>query len=77
MRRRQYGPGRIIVNSACDWSVADPLAMPKTAALMAEQGISSGAIRKVAYENALAVYSLSGAIREADWLCPVDLRNLS
>ena len=34
---RQYGPERIIVDSACDWGVSDPLAVPKTAALMAEK----------------------------------------
>ena len=36
---RQYGPERIIVNSACDWGVSDPLAVPKTVALMVERGI--------------------------------------
>ncbi len=38
---RHYGPERIIVDSACDWGVSDPLAVPKTAALMAERGISA------------------------------------
>jgi predicted metal-dependent TIM-barrel fold hydrolase len=75
---RQYGPERIIVDSACDWGVSDALAVPKTAALMAERGIASEAIRKVAYENALAVYGLSGNMKEADWLdpTPVDQRSL-
>jgi predicted metal-dependent TIM-barrel fold hydrolase len=75
---RQYGPERIIVDSACDWGVSDPLAVPKTAALMAEKGIPSPAIRKVTYENILAVYGLSGAMRESDWLdpAPVDQRTL-
>ena len=36
---RQYGAERIIVDSACDWGVSDPLAVPKTARLMAERGI--------------------------------------
>ena len=35
---RHYGPERIIVDSACDWGVSDPLAVPKTAALMARTG---------------------------------------
>jgi predicted metal-dependent TIM-barrel fold hydrolase len=75
---RRYGPERIIVDSACDWGVSDPLAVPKTAALMAERGIPSATIRQVTYENALGVYGLSGAMRAADWLdpAPIDQRSL-
>ena len=36
---RRYGPERLIIDSACDWGVSDPLAVPKTARLMAERGI--------------------------------------
>lgn len=70
---RTYGPERIIVDSACDWGVSDPLAVPKTAALMAERGISSAAIRKVTYDTALAVYGLSGTMKQSDWLDPVPI----
>jgi predicted metal-dependent TIM-barrel fold hydrolase len=75
---RHYGPERIIVDSACDWGVSDALGVPKTAALMADRGIASDAIRRVTYDNALAVYGLSGAMNEADWLdpAPIDQRNL-
>jgi predicted metal-dependent TIM-barrel fold hydrolase len=74
---RHYGPERIIADSACDWGVSDPLAVPKTAALMAERGIPSDVIRKVTYANALAVYGLSGAMKEADWTdpAPIDQRS--
>jgi predicted metal-dependent TIM-barrel fold hydrolase len=75
---RRYGPERLIVDSACDWGVSDPLAVPKTALLMAERGIDAEAIRRVTYANALAVYGLSGQMREEDWLdpAPVDQRTL-
>jgi predicted metal-dependent TIM-barrel fold hydrolase len=75
---RRYGAERIIVDSACDWGVSDPLAVPKTAALMAERGIAPDVIRQVTYANALAVYGLSGAMQEADWLdpSPLDQRTL-
>jgi len=45
---------------------------------MAQRGIAADAIRKVAYENALAVYGLSGAMKESDWLdpAPIDQRTL-
>ena len=75
---RHFGSERIIANSACDWGVSDPLAVPKTAALMAEHGIDADAIRKVTYDNALAVYGLSGAMKETDWTDPaaIDQRGL-
>ena len=75
---RHYGSERIIADSACDWGVSDPLAVPKTAALMAERGIAAAAIRAVTYENALAIYGLSGAMKESDWLdpAPIDQRML-
>jgi uncharacterized protein len=67
---RRYGPERLIVDSACDWGVSDPLAVPKTGRLMAERGISAEAIQKVSYANALAVYGLSGQMCEEHWLAP-------
>ena len=75
---RQYGCDRIIVDSSADWGISDPLAVPKTAQLMLEQGISEAHVRAVVYENALAAYSQSGAMQEADWLdpTPVDQRQL-
>src|SRR3546814_7491264 len=33
---KRYGAERMIINSAADWGVSDPLAVPKTAALMLE-----------------------------------------
>ena len=36
---RQYGSDRIIIDSAADWGISDPLAVPKTAQLMLERGI--------------------------------------
>jgi predicted metal-dependent TIM-barrel fold hydrolase len=75
---RAYGPERIIVDSACDWGVSDPLAVPKTARLMLERGIPPAVIRQVTYDNALAIYGLNGEMMESDWTdpAPVDQRTL-
>ena len=75
---RQYGPERIIVDSACDWGVSDALALPKTARLMIERGIPADAIRQVTYGNALSVYGLNGEMKASDWLEPaaIDQRTL-
>lgn len=67
---RHYGCERIIVDSSADWGVSDPLAVPKTAQLMLEQGIPEEHVRATCYENALAVYSQSGQIDAKDWLNP-------
>ncbi|MCD4485744.1 TatD family hydrolase [Chromobacterium vaccinii] len=74
----RYGPERIIVDSACDWGVSDPLAVAKSARIMAAHGLDEAVIRQVVYHNALAVYGLNGEMSEADWLepAPVDQRTL-
>jgi predicted metal-dependent TIM-barrel fold hydrolase len=75
---RQYGCERIIVDSSADWGVSDPLAVPKTAALMRERGTPPEQIQAVCYANALAAYGQSGQISEVDWLSPppIDQRAL-
>ena len=65
---RQYGSERIMVNSSADWGISDPLAVPKTAALMRERGIPEADIIKSCYSNALAAFSQSGKLNESDWL---------
>jgi hypothetical protein len=75
---RQYGCDRIIVDSSADWGVSDPLAVPKTARLMAQRGIPEDHIKAVCYQNALTAYGQSGQIKESDWLnpTPIDQRQL-
>ena len=65
---RRYGPERIIVDSACDWGISDPLGVPKTAQLALERGIPEEAVRAVCYANALAAYGQSGQMSEDHWL---------
>ncbi len=65
---KQYGSERIMVNSAADWGISDPLAVPKTAALMRERGIPESDIIKCVYQNALEAFGQSGRMQESDWL---------
>jgi hypothetical protein len=64
---KQYGTERIMINSAADWGISDPLAVPKTAALMKEHGIADEAIRLVTYQNAITAFGQSGQMEEADF----------
>ena len=75
---KQYGAERIIVDSACDWGISDPLGVPKTAELARQSGVPEDAVRRACYENALAAYGRSGQMHEADWLDPpqIDQRTL-
>jgi predicted metal-dependent TIM-barrel fold hydrolase len=59
---RKYGPNRIIVDSSADWGISDPLAVPKTAALMLQRGIAPAAIELVTWTNGLDAYAQSGQI---------------
>lgn len=64
---KQYGPERIIINSATDWGISDPLAVPKTAQLMLEKGIDKNWVKQVCYGNALAAFGQSGQMAENEW----------
>lgn len=59
---KKYGSERIMVNSAADWGISDPLAVPKTAALMKIKGIQEDDIIKVTYQNAIDAFAQSGQI---------------
>lgn len=61
----RYGPERIMINSAADWGISDPLALPKTAALMKMRCIPDDVIRKVTYQNAIDAFGQSGQIDES------------
>lgn len=65
---KQYGTERIMINSAADWGISDPLAVPKTAALMKERGISNEDINLVTYKNAITAFAQSGQLDEGDFI---------
>jgi predicted metal-dependent TIM-barrel fold hydrolase len=46
-----YGPERLWLNSACDWGVSDPLAVPKAALEMKRRGHLARAIENVVFQN--------------------------
>ena len=64
---KQYGTERIMINSAADWGISDPLAVPKTASLMKQRGISDEDIQLVTYRNAIKAFGQSGQINEGDF----------
>lgn len=75
---REYGANRIIVDSACDWGISEPLGVAKTARLALERGIPEEQVRLATYQNALDAYGQSGQMNEKDWLdpSPIDQRTV-
>lgn len=65
---RKYGSTNIIVDSSADWGVSDPLAVPKTAALMLRSGIDRKDVVKTCYQNALDAFSKNGKMKESHWM---------
>jgi uncharacterized protein len=59
---QKYGSERIIVNSAADWGISDPLKVPKTIAVMQAQGISDRAIEQIVWDNPVAFFAQSGRL---------------
>ncbi|WP_293930299.1 TatD family hydrolase [Sphingobacterium sp. UBA6645] len=56
---KTYGAENIMVNSAADWGISDPLAVPKTAALMLQKGIDRESVEKVTYSNAIDAFAVA------------------
>ncbi len=56
---KTYGAENIMVNSAADWGISDPLAVPKTAALMLQKGIDRESVEKVTYSNAIEAFGVA------------------
>jgi len=54
-----YGTERIWMNSACDWGVSVPLAVPRTALEMRKRQHSDDWIDKVIYQNPIRFMSQS------------------
>jgi len=56
----RYGPERIMANSAGDWGVSDPMAVPQMIQEMRRRGHAEQVIQKVVYDNPLAFFGQCG-----------------
>ena len=63
---KRYGAERILINSAADWGVSDPLKVPKTAALMRESGIAEADIERIVWTNPVTFFGQSGRLDLGD-----------
>jgi predicted metal-dependent TIM-barrel fold hydrolase len=63
---KNYGSERILVNSAADWGVSDPLKVPKTARALREAGVTQAAIETICWRNPVAFFAQSGRFQAAE-----------
>ncbi len=70
---QRFGSERILVNSAADWGVSDPLKVPKTAQAMREAGISEEAIETICWKNPVAFFAQSKRFDAAELDRPLDV----
>ncbi len=62
----KYGDDRIIINSAADWGISDPLKVPKTVEVMRQHGIGEATIQKIVWDNPVAFFAQSGRLDLAE-----------
>lgn len=72
----EHGVERMIVNSAADWGVSDPLMVPKTVARMRDAGFDEAAIDQLVWRNPTTFFAQGGRLDPSaiEQLLPIDRR---
>jgi hypothetical protein len=55
----------MIVNSAADWGVSDPMMVPRTAVKLEQAGFARARIEQLVWKNPIAFFAQSGRLTEA------------
>ena len=58
----EHGTERMILNSACDWGISDPLKVPKTVEAMRAAGFDDDEIDRVVWRNPVEFFGQSGRL---------------
>ena len=64
---RRFGTDQMVINSAADWGISDPLLVPKTVQVMRKSGMDEVEIEKVVWRNPISFFAQSGQISFADF----------
>jgi uncharacterized protein len=57
---REHGVDRIVVNSAGDWGISDPLMVPKLVQALLRAGFASAEVERLVWDNPVAFFAQSG-----------------
>ena len=66
----EYGIERMVVNSAADWGVSDPMMVPRTAVKLEQAGVARQRIEQLVWKNPIAFFAQSGRLDEKLLLQP-------
>jgi uncharacterized protein len=58
----EYDIERVLVNSAADWGISDPLKVAKTASALSEAGFSDDDIDRLVWRNPVEFFGQSGRL---------------
>jgi predicted metal-dependent TIM-barrel fold hydrolase len=64
---RRFGTDQMVINSAADWGISDPLLVPKTVQVMRKSGMDEVEIEKVVWRNPISFFAQSRQISFADF----------
>ncbi|MFO0932120.1 MAG: TatD family hydrolase [Planctomycetota bacterium] len=59
---REYGVERIVVNSAADWGISDPLMIPKLVQALLRAGFPDATVEQLVWKNPIAFFAQSGRL---------------
>jgi hypothetical protein len=59
---QEYGVERMIINSAADWGVSDPLMVPKTLVKCRQAGVDEDALQRLVWDNPVGFFSQGGRL---------------
>lgn len=62
---REHGVDRIVVNSAADWGVSDPLMVPKLVQSLLRAGVDPRDVERLVWDNPVAFFAQSGRLDPA------------
>lgn len=63
---QEYGVDRLIINSAADWGVSDPLMVPKTVVKLSQAGVQESDIETLVWHNPVNFFSQGGRLASAE-----------
>ncbi|MFT7618643.1 MAG: putative metal-dependent TIM-barrel fold hydrolase [Planctomycetota bacterium] len=64
---KEFGVANMVINSACDWGVSDPLSVPKTVAGMRAVGFSEEDINTLVWDNPINFFGRDGRGSKEEW----------
>ena len=64
---QEFGVENMIINSACDWGVSDPLSVPKTVAEMRAVGMADEDIDTLVWKNPIGFFGRDGRGSLEEW----------